>query len=331
MEIVTPWFLVFLELPPENLYMLGFLVVLTVGSYYYMRRFRKERMTRLGNYQTLKEVHDYSTAASPMVLGVKLLIVTLLFLAATDSIEVRTTQPVANTDFVVAVDRSQSMMTPDYEPSRLDYVEGSLVKWLERTRGTTNISVVAFAGNSKVVQSPTRDKDQVIETIKSIEPGLKSPGTALAPAISLGTEMLAGNERNKRLIVITDGQNTAETSLEKTIEEARRNGVKVYFVGIDSNSETRDLYGNLNTTMKQQGFSGTADIPTVNGNKLRAAATRTGGEFYRVKNGQMFGFALQDVVFSDARLGLNSDYLILVFISILVVTEIAVYSRYGAI
>ena len=329
MEIALPWFDLVLDLPPENVLMLIFLASLTFLTYFYMRRFRKERTTKLGNFETLKEVHGHKTAASLAVLGMKITIVLLLFLAATNAVEVRTEYSVPDTDYVIAFDSSPSMTTYDYEPTRFEYAQEQTVKYIERMPKATNISVLTFSDTSTTISGFEEDPDETVDDLEDIEPDLENPGSSVASAVTQGTDSLTGSGQDKSLIIFTDGMTDSEEDFYEAVSYADENDVNLYFIGIEDNQQTQELYQELEESFEDE-FDFTPDEDSDSA-LFQEASERTGGSYYEIRSEGMFDAALEDIVIEQDRLGLDSDYIILVFIALLVITEIWVYSRYGAL
>lgn len=318
--------LLILDLPPENMAMLLGLWVLTFVSYYLLRRVRKDRMTELGNFETLKEVHGHKTSASPVVLGMKLLIVTLLFITATNSIEYRTSYPVQNTDYAFAVDTSPSMMNPDYEPHRLGFSKEIMNDYIKRMPETSEKSVIEFSGAVTVDSSKTRNKEETLAALRNLEADLENPGSSLADAIEIGVDTLRESERQKVLVIITDGYTSSEEDLVEAGKYAEKEGVELNIIGLENDESLQELYDNLDSNLSQ-------DSTTAGGSfdQLKEISQSTGGEYFPVYSRESFDLAVRGVVMDEEKLGLNSDYIVMLFIALLVITEIWVYSRYGAI
>lgn len=314
-----------LDLPPENILMLGILWGLTFTSYYLLRKVRKNRMTQLGNFETLKEVHEHRTSASPVVLGMKIVIVTLLFLTATQSIEYRTSYPVQNTDYVFTIDTSPSMTNPDYEPSRLEFSKEVMVDYIQRMPQTSEKSVLEFSGTVTVESPMTREKEETISSLRRLEPDLENPGSSLAEAAEIGVDTLADSEREKVLIIVTDGHTSNQQDLTDVADYAEEESVEINIIGLENDQSLEELYDRLEANFSQQ------DNPGGDFEGLEQLSSSTGGDYFSVYSGQSFDLAVRDVVMDEEELGLNSDYIIMVFIALLVITEIWIYSRYGAI
>lgn len=319
-----------LKLPPKNSAMLLFLIALTVGSYYYMRRFRKERTTKLGNYETLKEVHGHKSFGSPVVLGIKVIIVTLLFLTATDSITVKSVQPVTDTDYAVILDTSPSMLTPDYGKNRLEYSKKEVGEWSDELPGKSRKVLIEASGTSEKVTTLSMDRGHFKRSLNSLNVSLQDPGTDLSSAIRIATSSLRNTNKDRRAVIITDGGNLDNEALQEAAKQASEADIRLYILGLSSNSRTQQLYDELNSSSFNA--SGTEiESDTIDHETLSNVAESTGGNYYSVNSQQIFEASIQNVFVDSEKLGANSDAVVLVFISLLVITEMWVYSRFGAI
>lgn len=317
-----------LDLSGAEALMLLFLVSLTGGAFLYMKKLRKERVTRLGNFKTLRDVSGARSLGSPIILMAKIFIVTLLFLTATESMEVRASQPVTNVSFAVTVDSSQSMLMPDYEPSRLGYSKDRLQEWVTNMPFQANISVVKFAREAETMSLMTRDENEVRRAIDRIEVNLNQSGTRIDRAIKRSMEI--GPNSNKRIILVTDGRNLKETEINRSISLARSTSAEIYVFDIPRNQETQQIENQLNLTIARSGLQGTLDR-TETESRLRQLASTSGGEYYQIENSEFFSAALNDTYTKENKLGINSNLYILVFLSFLVIFEMLLYSKYGAL
>ena len=133
---------------------------------------------------------------------------------------------------VLAVDRSQSM-----RGKPLADASAAVRTFVASKPNDTRVEVVAFGHRSVELtgmSQSTIDADQALRTV-----GVDAkPGTALWDAVVLASHALAGQPQGGRvLVLLTDGQATPKTntaSLDQAIATARRAGVAVYPIGIES-------------------------------------------------------------------------------------------------
>jgi len=329
---------IIIYLPYKSLGMLFFLIGLTIASYILMVRLRRKRVARFGNFRTLKKVHGYRMLIPhPALLITKIIVITLLFLVATESIQINMMRPVANTDFVIAIDASQTMLMPDYTPNRLEKAKEVAIKWLDYLPDTTKIGIIKFSDKAVPVTPLTNNFGEIRNGIMNIKVDLNSSGTAIGDALLLGSSMLAHSQKQKMLILITDGKNNVGENITKAIDELKKNGVIVYTIGVGNNELTEEFFKQLEDIIKQSkyisGYVGNTTIqyPELDMDALKEISKETGGKAFEVTNETVFNEALKQIIIRNERIPLNSDYYILIFISILLITELLVFAKFGAI
>lgn len=118
-------------------------------------------------------------------------------------------------DLVIAIDVSKSMLAEDLKPNRLSrakrFVSG-MIKKLQNDR----IAIIIFAGNAYLQMPLTIDYAAAKMYLKSINTNIvPTQGTAISEAIKLANEsFVAGEQKHKALVIITDGEDHEEGSLE---------------------------------------------------------------------------------------------------------------------
>ncbi len=330
MEINLLGVKIVITLPSRSLGMLILLLGIVTVSYLLMTKMRKERVLKFANFYTLRKIHGYkSIVPSIWILLIKLFIVTLLFLVATDSIEISMVRPVANTDFCIAIDVSQTMLLPDYSPNRLEFVKKTVENWLDELPGASKICVLKFADSASPVVPLTGDIFKIRKKIEKISITPNNTGTALGEAIVLGSSMLAQSDKQRFLILITDGKNNAGRSLEEALKIAREKNVIIYAIGIGLTNETRKIYEQLAEIARKRGIK--FNFPELDTEQLKMIARETGGKFFFVTNEKAFEESMKNVLVKNERIPLNSDYYVLLFISLLVALELLVFSKFGAV
>lgn len=334
MEIAIPLpfnITVFIDLPYRSLGMLLSLIILTIASYILMVKIRRERVIRFGNYRTLKRIHGYRMLIPhPLILISKIITVVLLFLIATQAIKINIVRPVANTDFVLLIDSSQSMMMPDYKPNRLEFAKDIAIKWLNKLPGTTKIGVIKFSDKPSIVVDLTTNPQEIEEGIRSIEISLNSSGTAIGDAIKLGASILEKSPKQRFIILITDGSNNVGSSLMNASSYAKSRNVSVYVIGIESTEETQRLFQELQEIAKRYGIEDFS-LPELDREGLQEVATFTGGKFFVATNESLFEKSFEKIIVKNERIPVSSDFYILMFVSILIILELIAYAKIGAL
>ncbi len=330
MEIEFLGIKVVIMLPWRSVGMLLLLLAIVTISYILMTKMRKDRILKFANFHTLKKVHGYkSIVPSPWLLAVKLITVTLLFLVATESIQVSLVKPVANTDFCIAVDVSQTMLLPDYEPNRIEFAKQTILNWMDSLPGASKLCVIKFSERAAPLTSLTLNTFEIKNKILSLKVESNSSGTAIGEAIFAGASVLADSDKQRFLIIITDGENNAGRNLTLALKEARDKKIVIYTIGIGVTNETRELISELEKVAKKKGIK--FSFPKLDDRNLRKISQETGGKFFFVTNETAFEESMKNIVVKNERIPLNSDYYVLLFISILIALELLLFSKFGAV
>lgn len=164
---------------------------------------------------------------------------------------------------VLAMDVSGSMNADDVKPNRLEVSKAAAKTFVAKQSEHVRIGVVSFATDASIVQSPTTDKDLVIQAIdrlrtqrataigrgillsldaifegsedelpstKWLRPDLQpAPGEALPSA---SPQARAIPRAAATIVLLTDGQNNQYPPPLTIVEEASSRGVRVYTIGL---------------------------------------------------------------------------------------------------
>lgn len=152
---------------------------------------------------------------------------------------------------ILAFDVSNSMLATDLKPTRLDAAKAAAETFVEKQPSTIKIGVVAFSDNGLTTQAPTSVRADVLAAIGRLTP---EGGTSLAAGIftslsaiagkpiALSQEALNGNLDHvdigyfgsATVLLLSDGENTAQADPLEVAKLASTAGVRVYTVGIGS-------------------------------------------------------------------------------------------------
>ncbi|WP_462281352.1 VWA domain-containing protein [Salinivirga cyanobacteriivorans] len=169
-------------------------------------------------------------------------------------------------ELVVALDVSRSMLATDIQPSRLERAKRAIVKLLDRL-DYDRISLIVFAGEAYTQLPLTTDYPAAKMFISSVETEMiPQQGTAIGAAIGHGINSFSpGEEKNKALIIITDGENHEGNAIEMAKEAAEKD-IKIYTIGMGlpeggpipvrgrSNEFHKDRDGNVVITKLNEGM-----------------------------------------------------------------------------
>lgn len=135
-------------------------------------------------------------------------------------------------DVIIALDVSQSMLSVDISPNRLDQAKLFINQLINGLKGE-QLGFIMFAGNAYLQVPLTTDYSVMQLFAENASPSLvPNQGTSLGDAIQVAEQAFdEENEANKALIIITDGENHDDEAMAAA-RTAGRNGVLVYTVGV---------------------------------------------------------------------------------------------------
>lgn len=192
-------------------------------------------------------------------------------------------------DLVVALDVSNSMLARDMKPTRLEKARQEIQGIMKRLKGD-RIGLVAFAGEAYIQCPLTLDYTAAEFLLGAMDQNAVTvQGTSLASAIAMATRCFEEKERqHKVLLLLTDGEDH-DRGAEDAAEEARREGVKIFTVGIGNPAgepiPMHDRAGNQVGFKKDE--EGNVIVTQLNEEVLQKVALATGGKYYHATAGEM--------------------------------------------
>ncbi|MDP8299912.1 MAG: VWA domain-containing protein [Candidatus Tantalella remota] len=195
-------------------------------------------------------------------------------------------------DIVIALDTSNSMLAEDVLPNRLKRAKLA-IKDLVRKLNGDRVGLVVFSGTSFLQCPLTLDYNGFLLSLDDVSVNtIPVGGTSISSAIYTAIKSFEGGAQDdKVLVVITDGEDL-EGGIERAIEKARSDNVKIFCVGIGSaegelvpiisskgkRAFLKDDEGNVVRTRLEEGV-------------LQKIALETGGMYVRA-TGAEFGLSL---------------------------------------
>jgi Ca-activated chloride channel family protein len=188
---------------------------------------------------------------------------------------------------VIAIDTSGSMGATDVAPNRLEGAKAAAVAFVDELPDTVNVGVVSFAGTSAVVAPPSTDHALVQQQIAALRTagGGTAIGESVFASIAQIEEMTAeaeGEPVPSRVVVLSDGSNTAGRSPEAAAEAASEAGLPVSTIA----------YGTAEGVMPNA--RGGTRVP-VDGETLAQLADATGGTAYSAESGEELRSVYSDI------------------------------------
>lgn len=167
-----------------------------------------------------------------------LLLLLLLFMIARPYIM---GSAVEGSRLIVLIDRSGSMTATDTSPNRLVAAKQQARNIVEQAEDGSNIMVVTFASQARVVQSFTSDKQAALRAIENIQPTHQASriGEALRLIDPFAKEVAAGKDLS--VYIFSDGQVNDDESL--TLSDGELRFVRIGKTAIEQPTDNLAIVG----------------------------------------------------------------------------------------
>jgi Ca-activated chloride channel family protein len=203
----------------------------------------------------------------------------------------------------MVVDVSGSMEALDLTPqgedykTRLDVVKEMFATFV-KARPDDLIGLVTFGGFASTRAPLTADHRTLLHVLKGVEIPRSQGGdqeelqTAIGDGLATGVARLTDAEPKTRIIILlSDGESNAGIiSPEQAADAAAKTGVRVYAIGVGSNSrtpfKTRDMFGRETIAYANA---------TFDESQLKAIASKTNGRYFSVRDNDGLKTALDEI------------------------------------
>ena len=143
-------------------------------------------------------------------------------------------------DIVFIVDTSKSMLAEDVQPNRMQRVKQDVRYLIEDVVQRDRVALVAFAGTARTLCPLTLDQSALEIFLDELDVGIiPQGGTDLTDALDEGLAAFGDDIRNHKAIILFSDGEAHEGVPERSLEEARRLGVRIYTIGIGSSDGER--------------------------------------------------------------------------------------------
>ncbi len=276
---------------PEYLWLLIGLILFGVFIFWRISQ-KKALLSRFGDIPLIMRTAPFlsfarqRTKATCIIIGLAFLILAVARLQFGTHLESIKREGL---DIVVAMDVSTSMLAQDQQPNRLEHAKRDLRSIVSRLNGD-RIGLVSFAGDAFVQCPLTLDYAAAEMVLAAIDQySVETQGTNLGAAIEKATAVFKQQDRKyKVLVLLTDGEDNEEQGLAAA-EEARKQGIKIYTVGIGSAQGVPipefDQRGNQ--IGLKRGEDGEVVVTKLDEPGLQKIALTTGGKYYRSTGSEM--------------------------------------------
>lgn len=146
-------------------------------------------------------------------------------------------------DIMMVVDISGSMSVRDVLPTRIEAAQQVIRNFVSKL-SSDRVGMVVFAGTPVTLSPLTTDYALFNDYLDLLSPSKVSRltstgGTAVGDALLLSTNKFQVNDRQKVIVLLTDGESNLGITPTKAATEAKRLGIRVYTVFISSYDDSK--------------------------------------------------------------------------------------------
>ncbi|WP_328523822.1 VWA domain-containing protein [Kribbella sp. NBC_00359] len=204
------------------------LVAALVAAYLVVQRRRTKYAVRFATLPMLEKV-------APKRPGWRRHAPAVAFLAALTVLTTAIARPVADVrvpreraTVLVAMDVSQSMAATDVAPNRFEVAKQAAVQFVQDLPAKFNVGLVSFAGTATVVATPSTNHQATVDAINGLQ---LSDSTAIGEAVLTSLQAVRSIDPDdpppSRIVLLSDGGNTAGRPIDEAAQEAKQAGVPV--------------------------------------------------------------------------------------------------------
>ena len=192
-------------------------------------------------------------------------------------------------DIIICLDVSSSMLSEDIKPNRLDRAKLALQQFYNKVVGD-RVGLIVFAGEAYVQVPLTTDYEAAKLFLDGVDTEMISKqGTAIGAAIDLAVESFDwDNSGNKSIVVITDGENHEDNSVESA-RKAFEKGIVIHTIGMGT--AQGGPIPELNSKGMKIGFKkdrdGNTVVSALDENMLKRLVNESNGLFIRASQGDV--------------------------------------------
>ena len=183
-------------------------------------------------------------------------------------------------DIMMITDISNSMLEPDFaigkqRINRLSAVKKTATDFIGK-RKNDRFGLILF-GTRAYLQAPlTYDKNSVKDILWAMDAGMAGNSTSIGDAIGLALKNLPKDNREKILILLTDGENNdGSLSMADAIQLAKDENVKIYTIGVGNEQAFIDSFFGVKIALGNN---------ALDEKSLQALAKETQGQYFRAKD-----------------------------------------------
>ena len=198
-----------------------------------------------------KQFASSSVASSKLLFFLKWLTIVMMIIALMSPVKDKPYEldPKNGYELALILDASESMQARGFDENnpqlnRFDVVKLIVNDFISK-RNNDNIGLVVFGAYSFIASPLTYDDNILKKIVSQLQIGMAGKYTALYESLAQGVNLLKMTKSNSKVaILLTDGYSTVgkdSIPLDVAIEMAKKEGIKIYPIGIGHPSEYNQI------------------------------------------------------------------------------------------
>jgi Ca-activated chloride channel homolog len=193
--------------------------------------------------------------------------------------------------YLIALDTSRSMLTPDVRPSRWHVATNALSRFLNDARGD-RVGLITFSG-VPYLNAPLTFDMRALQTMLrytspiTFDPDGQTAGSDLGAAVERAGRYFVSNQISPRVVILVSDGEDLSTSFLVTARRWTTQGVRVCTIGVGTRAGAK--VPRINWGGVAQNSSGQDVVSRLNEANLKRLAAASGGRYYPLgPNGEGF-------------------------------------------
>jgi Ca-activated chloride channel family protein len=276
----------------SNAFYFLILVAVFAGVYFYFEKISQQKLEKAFGRKVAAYLSQSASIAkrrAQLVMQILGLVLLIFALARPQAGESQQEVKSEGVELLILADVSESMLSEDVKPSRLDQMKIELSKLLELMPGN-KIGIIAFAGSSTLLSPLTTDPNALRMYIDSLDVNsVSNQGTNFETALTYAKEAFdkggvtqdESSRTTRAILVVSDGEDQEQGALDAA-KQLSKDGIRIFTMAYGTEKggpiPDRDSYGN--STGYKKDSSGQTIVTQVHGDFLRSLADAGQGQFY---------------------------------------------------
>ncbi len=269
----------------------------------------KKKALKFANFEAISRVSGGQFIQKNVFLLVFRLLILLFIVLSVSGATITYLGKSTDSDYVLALDTSASMLVQDLIPNRIDAAKETLYSFLEYIPIETKVGLVSFSGVVLIESNLENDFNKIRSSIAKLDIS-QIGGTDIGNAIITSTNMLINekDDRSKIMVLITDGQSNIGIPLPDAINYARQNNIIINTIGIGTEEGGQ--------------FIGTDVIAKLDEETLKTIALKTGGNYFKTETKEKLKDSFNEIAkLNKKSISFNTSFSLLFIALILLLVE----------